>query len=64
MDNQKNYEAIISFGEVMRTAGKPTQQPYNKRMAEDTRQMLLCQGMRTIFWIISSRIYCSICARH
>ena len=47
MDNRKNHEATTSFGEVMRTAGIPTQQqPYNKRMPEDTRLMILCQGMR------------------
>ena len=30
MDNRKNHEATTSFGEVMRTAGIPTQQQYNK----------------------------------
>ena len=28
-------------GEVMRNAGVSTQQPYNKRMPEDTRLMIL-----------------------
>ena len=47
MENRKNHEATTSFGEVMRTAGIQTQQqPYNKRMPEDTRLMILCQGMR------------------
>ena len=45
MDNRKNHEATTSFGEVMRNAGVPTQQQYNKRMPEDTRLMILCQGM-------------------
>ena len=42
MDNRKNHEATNSFGEVMLTAGIPTQQPYNKRMPEDTCLMILC----------------------
>ena len=46
MDNRKSHEATTSFGEVMRNAGVSTQQPYNKRMPEDTRLMILCQGMR------------------
>lgn len=46
MDNRKNQEVTTSFGEVMRTAGIPTQQQYNKRMPEDTRLMIVCQGMR------------------
>ena len=46
MDNRKNNEATTSFGEVMKNAGVSTQQPYNKRMPEDTRLMILCQGMR------------------
>ena len=46
MDNRKNHEATTSFGEVMRTAGIATQQPYNKRTPEDTRLMIRCQGMR------------------
>ena len=45
MDNQKNHETTTSFGEVMKTAGIPTQQPYNKRMPEDTRLLILCQRM-------------------
>ena len=28
MDNRKNHEVSTSFGEVMRTAGIPTQQQY------------------------------------
>ena len=46
MDNRKNQEVTTSFGEVMRTAGMSTQQQYNKRMPEDSRLMVLCQGMR------------------
>lgn len=46
MDNRKNHEATTSFGEVMRTAGIPAQQQYNKRIPEDTHLMILCQGMR------------------
>ena len=46
MDNRKNQEVTTSFGEVMKTAGIPAQQQYNKRMPEDTRLMVLCQGMR------------------
>ena len=46
MDNRKNNEATTSFGEVMKNAGVSTQQPYSKRMPEDTRLMILCQGMR------------------
>ena len=39
MDNRKNNEVTTSFGEVMRNARVSTQQPYNKRMPEDTRLM-------------------------
>ena len=46
MDNRKNHEVSTSFGEVMRTAGIPTQQQYNKRMPENSRLIILCQGMR------------------
>lgn len=46
MNNRKNQEGTTSFGEVMRTAGIPTQQQYNKRMPEDTRLMIVCQGMK------------------
>jgi len=47
MDNRKNHEATSSFGEVIRSAGIPTQQqPYNKRRPEDTYRMILCMGMR------------------
>lgn len=46
MDNRKNQETTTGFGEVMRNAGIPTQQQHNKRMLEDSRLMILCQGMR------------------
>ena len=46
MDNRKNQDAATNFGEVMRTAGIPTQQQHTKRMPEDSRLMILCQGMR------------------
>ena len=46
MDNRKNQDTTTSFGEVMRNAGISTQQQYNKRMPEESRLMILCQGMR------------------
>lgn len=46
MDNRKQQEASTSFAEVLKTSGIQTQHQYNKRIPEDTRLMVLCQGMR------------------
>ena len=46
MDNRKNQETTTNFGEVMKNSGIPVQPQYTKRMPEDSRLMVLCQGMR------------------
>ena len=45
-NNRKNQETTTSFGEVMKNAGVQTHQQYVKRMPEDSRLMILCQGVR------------------
>ena len=46
MDNRKNQETTTSFGEVMKNSGVQTHPQYTKKMPEDSRLMILCQGMR------------------
>lgn len=45
-NNRKNQETTTSFGEVMKNVGVQTQPQHVKRMPEDSRLMILCQGMR------------------
>ena len=45
-NNRKNQETTTSFGEVMKNAEVQTQPQHVKRMPEDSRLMILCQGMR------------------
>ena len=45
-NNRKNQETTTSFGEVMKNAGVQTHQQHVKRMPEDSRLMILCQGVR------------------
>ena len=45
-NNRKSQETTTSIGEVMKNAGVPTPQQHVKRMPEDSRLMILCQGMR------------------
>ena len=45
-NNRKSQETTTSFGEVMKNAGVQTHQQHVKRMTEDSRLMILCQGMR------------------
>ena len=45
-NNRKSQETTTSFGEVMKNAGVQTNQHHVKRMPEDSRLMILCQGVR------------------
>ena len=45
-NNRKNQESTTSFGEVMKNAGVQTHQQHVNRMPEDSRLMILCQGVR------------------
>ena len=45
-NNRKNQETTTNFGEVMKNAGVQTNQHNVKRMPEDSRLMILCQGVR------------------
>ena len=45
-NNRKNQEITTSFGEVMKNAGVQTNQHRVKRMPEDSRLMILRQGVR------------------
>ena len=45
-NNRKSQETTTSFGEGMKNAGVQTHQQHVKRMPEDSRLMILCQGVR------------------
>ena len=45
-NNRKDLETTTGFGEVMKNAGVQTHQQHVKRMPEDSRLMILCQGVR------------------
>ena len=44
-NNRKNQETTTNFGEVMKNAGVQTYSQHVKRMPEDSRLMILCQGL-------------------